>query len=474
MDPFWLPGGCRHMARLRNILALMRAQLWLVPALMTAFAAALAVIAVTYGGVLQRAAGESAWWLYSGDASTARDLLGAFLAGLLTMTSLVVSVTVVVLATAASQLGPRLITYFMGDRQIQFVIGLFIATTFYIIIVLRTLDDALGPDGIPHAAVTLASALTTACLFALLFYVHKMARSIIADNLVREVWVALRSDIDQIIDDEMCEEAGPVSFEKMNSRTISLHHSGYVQLVDYEALIRIAERHDVYLKVDVRAGHYVLASAGHVQVCGEDAPGRNQPTHYDYDPKGSRRAAQENGDGKLDKAIADAVVIGSDRTPAQDLEHGLRQLVEVGLRALSPGINDAFTGIAVIDRLGAALEVIFRRPLPSRFLTGEDGRVRVIATRSDHEGLVGAAFNQIRQAGASQPAIVIRIAQILGQLGASAQSMTARAALLDQIARLQETVEQAGFTSADHEDASAAIAAARRRVSVQPLAGAVP
>lgn len=460
------------MARLRNILALLRAQLWLMPALMTACAAVLAVIAVTYGGILQRAAGESAWWLYSGDASTARDLLGAFLAGLLTMTSLVVSVTVVVLATAASQLGPRLITYFMGDRQIQFVIGLFIATTFYIIIVLRTLDDALGPDGIPHAAVTLASALTTACLFALLFYVHKMARSIIADNLVREVWVTLRSDIDQIIDDEMCEEAGPASFENMSCRTISLRHSGYVQLIDYEALIGIADRHDVYLKIDVRAGHYVLASAGHVQVCGEDAPGRRAPAHHEYDPKGG--AAPENGGGKLDKDIANAVVVGSERTPAQDLEHGLRQLVEVGLRALSPGINDTFTGIAVIDRLGAALEVIFRRPLPSRFLRGADGRVRVIATRSDHEGLVGAAFNQIRQAGANQPAIVIHIAEILGQLGASAQSMTARTALLDQIGRLQETVDQARFTGADHEDASAAIAAARRRVSVQPLAGARP
>jgi uncharacterized membrane protein len=89
------------MVRLRNFFALIRAQLWLVPALMTAAAALLAYVTLMFGGAVQTLAGGSSWWLYSGDASTARDLLSGFLSGLITMTSLVVSLTVVILTTAA-------------------------------------------------------------------------------------------------------------------------------------------------------------------------------------------------------------------------------------------------------------------------------------------------------------------------------------------------------------------------------------
>lgn len=457
--PGWIvacPQRLSIMVRLRNFLALVRAQLWLLPALMTAAAALLAVLAVTYGDALQQDAGASVWWLYSGDASTARDLLSALLSGLITMTSLIVSMTVVILATAASQLGPRLISYFMGDREIQFVIGLFIGTTFYVIIVLRTLDDTLGPNGIPHAAVTVASALSTACLFALLFYVHKIARSIIADNLVQEVFVSLRSTIEDIINDESPSNGGPASFDDTKCRPLSLGHTGYIQLIDYEAMLRLAHSHDLFLKVRVRAGQHVLAHGAHLEICGE------QDGDDGLDEDASRRR-------RVDEEIVKAVVIGSDRTPAQDLEHGLRLLVEVGLRALSPGINDPFTACAVIDRLGAALEQIFMRHLPRRFLRDKEGKVRLIADRSDHEGLVGAAFHQIRQAGGDQPAIVIRLAHTLRDLASSAAHMQTRQALLDQVLRLEETAERAKFTAHDARDVTAAIEEAREAIAARPL-----
>ncbi|MBX9757353.1 MAG: DUF2254 domain-containing protein [Beijerinckiaceae bacterium] len=444
------------MVRLRNVLAHVRAQLWLFPALMTAAAAILAILAVTYGDAIQLEAGSTAWWLYSGDASTARNLLGALLSGLITMTSLIVSMTVVILATATSQLGPRLISYFMADREIQFVIGLFIGTTFYVIIVLRTLDDTLGPDGMPHAAVTVASALTTACLFALLFYVHKIARSVVADNLVQEVFETLRSTIADIIDEESRTNAPAASFEAMTCRAMALGCAGYIQLIDYDALLRLAHDRDLYLNIRVRAGQHVLALGAHVDICGE-AP-------EDDDP---------DARAKLKKKIADAVVIGSQRTPAQDLEHGMRQLVEVGLRALSPGINDPFTASAVIDRLGAALEQILSRDLPQQFLQDKDGKVRLIVNRSDHEGLVGAAFNRIRQAGGDHPAILISLARTLQKLAESAGNMETRQALLDQVRRVEETAERGAFTPLDARDVMAAVKASREAITERPLAAPV-
>jgi uncharacterized membrane protein len=182
------------MSRVYNFVVLLRGQLWILPAVMSATAVLLAYAILGSGVDLSDPRGSDLWWLYSGDASTARDLLSTLLSGLMTMTSLVVSVTFVTLTLAANQLGPRLIWNFIGDRQIQAVLGLFLSTILYVLVVLRSLDDTLGPKGVPHVAVTVASVLTVLCLFALLFYVHKIARSIVADTAVKRVATELRDE----------------------------------------------------------------------------------------------------------------------------------------------------------------------------------------------------------------------------------------------------------------------------------------
>lgn len=437
------------MTRLRNIIALLREQLWILPALITAAAAVLAYVLLRYGTQLLNGAEIDSWWLYSGDASTARGLLSSLLSGLITMTSLIVSVTFVILTLAANQLGPRLISIFMADRQIQAVIGLFLGTILYTIIVFRTLDDTLGAEGVPHVAITVASILTVLCLFALLFYIHKIAQSIIADNVVKAVADGLRHNLRNILSDDRKRENVDAAWETITARlgrsrsdAISLDCCGYIQVIDYNRLIDIACDEDVLLEIKVRAGHFVLKEGDHVIV---HAGGLGE---------------------KARSAIRGAFIIGGDRTPAQDMEHGIRQLVEIALRALSPGINDPFTAITVIDRLGSAFEEIFVRPLQPKVLRDQAGAVRVIADRSDASGLVNAAFNGIRQAGAGHPAVLIRIADALGQLAPVLKDQTARSAVLEQIGKLAETARHADLPLADLEDtlrradqAAAAIAA---------------
>ena len=123
--------------------------------------------------------------------------MSSLLSGLITMTSLVG--TFVILTLAASQLSPRLISTFIADRQIQIVFGLFLGTILYVLVVLRTLDDELGKQAVPQRAVTAGSVLTVVCLFALLLYVHKVARSLIGDNVIHTVAADLHRDIEQIL-----------------------------------------------------------------------------------------------------------------------------------------------------------------------------------------------------------------------------------------------------------------------------------
>lgn len=438
------------MDRIRNITVWLRAQLWLIPLLMSILALALAWWLLTSGAALLEGwTDPDLWWLYSGDARSARDLLSSLLSGLMTMTSLIVSVTFVILTLAANQLGPRLIATFMADRQIQVVLGLFLGTILYVLMVLRTLNDTLGSEGVPHIAVTVGSVLTTICLFALLFYVHKIARAIIADNVVARVADDLGNDIRSMLPEEagQAEPALP-DLARPRAGAISLDRAGYIQVVDYGGLVSIAGREGVLLEVNVRAGHFILRNGEHVVFHGK------RPLN---------REAVE--------AVRGAFLVDGERTPAQDLEYGLRQLVEIALRALSPGINDPYTAVAVIDRLGAALEEILQRSLQPTVWRDKDGEVRVIAQRSDVQGLTDAAFDAIRQAAGELPTVLIRMADVLGQLAPVLRSAPMREAVVGHLAKLAETAKEAPLAPSDREVILARIEQARIAITAHSRKG---
>jgi uncharacterized membrane protein len=417
------------MTRIGNILALLREQLWIVPTLISALAVALA-FALTGLDVPQldaRIARGELRWLYSGDASTARDLLSSLLSGLMTMTSLIVSVTFVILTLAANQLGPRLITTFLADRQIQTVLGIFLGTILYVLFVLRSLDEARGSEGVPHVAVTVGSSLTVLCLFALLFYIHKIARTIIVDNVVERVAAELVRSIRALVPRENADTA-PVQAPpaRPRSESLALGRSGYIQVIDYEKLAQLAERNSAFLRLRVRAGHFVLERGEHIDV-----------------------HAGRSLDGEAVAAIRSAFVIGAERSPAQDLEYRVRQLVEIGLRGLSASLNDSFTAIAVIDHLGAALEEVYSRKLSAVTIRDDGGEVRVFAGGTDAAGITDAAFDPLRQSAAHVPAVLIRIADVLGQLASAANDPQERDALLRQVTRLEDTVRSSAFVPYD-------------------------
>jgi uncharacterized membrane protein len=417
------------VTRIRNILALLRGQFWIVPALITLLAALLAFVVLRYGSALLGTGTVKFWWLYSGDASTARDLLSSLLSGLITMTSLVVSLTFVTLTLAANQLGPRLISIFMSDREIQGVLGLYIATILYIILVLRTLNDTLGIEGVPHVAVTIASALTIICLFSLLFYIHKIGRSIIADTVVNEVAHDVRHDLANLLPERGAPDGPPPDLDFAERCSFSLGQSGYIQVIDYERLVKLARELDGLIEVGVQAGDYVLSQGDHVVL------------HTD------RPLEEDHAD-----RIRDAFTIGSQRTPAQDPRYGLSQLVEIALRALSPGINDPHTAIAVIDQLGSAFEVVFRRSSQEKLLTDEEDKVRVVAERSDAPRLVADAFDPIRQAAARHPSVLIRMADTLRHLAPVATADTARNAVLSELRKLAETARLTDLAPSDRDE----------------------
>ncbi len=403
--------------RLRNMLVRVRGSLWLIPAGMSLVACIGAYAMLRLSPLLSSPVPGGAWWLFSGDANTARNLLGTLTSAMITMTSLVVSITMVVLTLAANQLGPRLVTNFMGDRQIKLILGLFMGTILYLVTVLRSLTGETMADQVPHLAVTVGTALSLVCLFVLLFYIHKIARSIIADTVVHNVAEALdtaiRANLGTYEDSNGVETFVPLRpGTAAEPRWLSLNQTGYVQVIDYDGLAELMTEHDGVVRVDVRAGSFVLADGRHIAV---------------------HRPEDDGLDGK----IRDCFVIGSERSPTQDIEYAMRQLIEIALRALSPGINDPFTAIAVIHRLGAGLAETFKRVMPPGEYCDAKQIVRVVAAAPSHGGLVDSAFGQIRQSGQEHPAILLELVAMLGMLAPLARTADQRAALTRQLMMIE-------------------------------------
>jgi uncharacterized membrane protein len=407
------------MDTLSHYLTKLRANLLAVPLLMAAAAVVLAQAMLEVGT-------GTDWplprWLHGGSPGAARDLLGALLTGLITMFSLVLSVTMVVLTLAAQQIGSRLIRTFIDDRVTQSVIGLFLGSMFYVLLVLAAIDEEAATR-VPQPAVAVGMLLSGLCMLALILYVDRLARSIVFDHAaarmseeVRRVCERLQGDPSSE-DDNRDGETGtalPPDAERLlddaqrSGEALTLDRDGYVQSVSYDSLLRKAEQENVRLVVAIRPGHWVNATTRCIVVVPASSPA-------------------------LAKAIRSAIITGTDRTPTQDVEYSLQRLVEMAVRALSPGLNDVFTALAAIDNIGASVARVFSLPMPPRVLRDKAGELRVVRAVSDPAGILEAAFDQVRQAGATMPAVAIRMIDALGRLAPALRTRRQRDAVLTQL-----------------------------------------
>lgn len=394
------------IARFRTLWESVSTSLWFVPGLLVLGAVLLAWSAASFPIDFDTAATR---WLHSGSAEDAKTMLSALLPAMISMATLVISITMVVLVLAAGQLGPRLIRNFMASVPTQLMLGIFLATVVYLILVLRFLSDGRQGDTTHHLAVTIATALVLVCVFLLLLFVHHLARSIVSDTVIERVGHELDAAILRMLPeakvDSLRHEPPPLH----NGISLHLPHGGYVQAIDYEGLVACARKADGVIALGFRPGQLLLARGDHGRVHGVSAL-----------------------DDRMLHGISESIVIGKQRTAAQDLEFAVRQLVEVALRALSPGINDPFTAIAAIDRLALSLALVMRRGRAQMVWTDENGTIRVTGRVTTFGGIVDAAFNQIRQA-ADQPAVLIQLMTVLMLLAEHVRRDDQREALLKHV-----------------------------------------
>lgn len=436
--------------KLRHLWEMLTTGYWFVPAVMTALAMGLGALMLYIDRALLRQDVPSSW-VYSGGPEGARALLAAIAGSIITVAGVVFSITMVAITQASSQYGPRLLRNFMRDTVNQVVLGTFIATFVYCLLILRTIRGSAQTTFVPHLSVTIGVLLALVSIAVLIYFIHHVSWSLQATSVVAAAAADLDRSIGQLeddapggqqrnADDDRVDNGNP---KESDCKVIDAPCDGYVQAIDYPRVVSRVAAAEVRVWLQRRPGDFV--------VCGTPLAQVHPPDACTPD---------------LLRELQGAFLIGSEPTPEQDIEYAIRQMVEVAVRALSPGINDPFTAINCVDMLGAALCRIAHHRLPAAHYHDSQGNVRVITRTVTFASIIDASFSMIRQYGRSSPAVLIRLLDVIVQIAPRLSHPNQRQALIRHVEMIEQDGQDAIPREQDREDLrrrfDAAVAALRR------------
>ena len=370
------------IARLRKIWRDINASYWFLPALFALGAVGLALITLWLD--------RSGWsdflsdvsWLQPARPDGASNILTVIAGSMIGVASTVFSITIAAVAYASGNYGPRLLTNFMEDRGNQYSLATFIGTFVFAITVLRTvraedeapsnIEDAAAtalPGFVPQLSLLVAFGLMALSVAVLVYFLNHIPASIRINTVLKDIGARLLADIaERYPEPNGGEQPGTVP----DGEPVTAHDTGYVQAISFGRLERIARESDGKLKLAVRTGDFVHPNVTIAYWAGMD------------------RVADCPSD-----EVRECFTMGSMRTPSQDMQFLIDELVEIGLRALSPGINDPFTAVTAVHWLGAATAELAHRNLTRSFASNGD-EPRVVLLEDDFEHFVSRGFGAMR------------------------------------------------------------------------------
>lgn len=376
----------------------LKSTFWFLPVLMIAITIAMALGLLYLDNHLEIDQDGFKAFLFVGSSDSARVILSTISGAMITVAGTVFSITLVALTLASSQFGPRLIRNFMYDRINQVVLGAYISTYIYCLIVLNTITGEDYSAYIPAFSILFAMIAALANIILLIIFIHHIAVSIQAGKVTSDISKNLIKNIKSLYPEKLREESEEeqeVNEESIKSAfkfstEISAHIHGYLQYVDHESLLKVVSKMNSLFEIHHRPGSYIVKG---------EALGMFYSDHPLND--------------EVIKKIQSHFITGESRTLQQDAEHSIHQMVEIASRALSPGINDPYTTIACIDNLTSIMTYLSGVKLPSKYRYDKNERLVIIAETITFEGMLDAAFNQIRQFSKNSPAVVIRLMDAL-------------------------------------------------------------
>ncbi|HMQ70317.1 MAG TPA: DUF2254 domain-containing protein, partial [Ignavibacteria bacterium] len=333
-------------------------------------------------------------YLFTGSPAAARNILTTISAAMIGVAGVVFSITLVVLTLASTQFGPQLVRNFMYVRLNQIVLGAYISTYVYCLIVLNVVIEVESYSFVPQLSILMALIATVFNIILLIIFIHHVAVSIQANYVVSSISRTLSKNIQTMFPEKIGKEdseTDEASAEKIKSaykkdQILTAGDNGYIEYIDGDFILDFASEKDVLIEIYYRPGGHIV---------------KNMRIGCIY----SNELLSED---ELDD-LSGCFTLGETRTIQQDLEYAIHQMVEIAARALSTGVNDPYTAITCVDNLTSVLAYLSQVKFPSKYRLDDNGKLRLIADKFSYEGMLDAAFNQIRQFGKNNPPVIIKM-----------------------------------------------------------------
>jgi uncharacterized membrane protein len=386
----------------------LRGSLWVLPTLSV-------LGALSVGGLLSMVdVGAGSPLAFQGTPDDARNLLIGISGTMVTVIALLLGLTVVALQLSSTQFSPRLLRNFLRDRPNQLVLSVFVATFAYSAAGLYTVGVSGGnrTTEYPRLAVTGAIVLLFVSLGLLVYFADHLAHSIQIETIMSVV----EGNALAVIRGSLLEGGPTPPAVPERAVPIPAHRSGYVQAVRVERLLAYARRHQIHVRLRPRVGEHVVAGTTLVWVW-PLRPGLPVP-----DPPALHRVLDET------------VRIGRERTFEQDAAFGIRQLVDIACKAMSPAVNDPYTAVQAVDRLSVLFCALATRPLGVH--VARDAAVEVVVPGRRFADYLATMCGLIRRYGAAEPIVAAALLRLLANCATFVGSAPDRLVAIDEQARL--------------------------------------
>ena len=430
-------------SRFKQLVVQIHSSLWFVPALVILGMVLLALGLVELDRQFHHVLLERWPRLFATEAEGARSMLSAIAGSMATIAGVAFSITMVALALASNQYTSRVLRNFMRDRANQLVLGIFIGVHLYCLFVLRAMGEQENAF-VPATAVLGALVLAVLASAAFIYFVHHISSTIQADDLAEAITHETLRVIDDMFPDEVRHDpdiAAPALLDTATWHPVPAQRFGYVQTVDETRLVAFAREHDVVVRMACKPGDFV---------------GTGEPIVW-------LAAGQAPGEDMVD-TLNGAYGIGAFRTIDQDPAFGIRQLVDISLKALSPAINDTTTAVTCLAHIGVIVESGVRRHMAARHhYDGET--LRVLSASLDGADLVGLAFRQITENAEGNTEVLLRILGAIGKVGKACMTAPVRDALQEQVNVVGEIAMRTAKSQAAAAQVEAGLQAARTLIA---------
>ena len=429
------PARSGHRQRWSVLRDAWRTQLWPLPTLAVTVAVGLGVgLPLLDATIDDRLPPPVATYLFGGGPGGGADGASVIAGSLITVTSLTFSLTVVTLQLASSQFSPRLLRTFTRDRLVHATLALLLATFTYAVTVLRTVRTSLDAQTafVPQISVTVAYLLGLISVLGMVLFLAHLARQIRVESMLREVHTETADSMRRLLSNPP-EHISALPVQPATATLLCATSSGFLTSIDETALLSAAVDTDAIILLDRLPGDSVIAGT---------------PVAAAWSLRGSDPLPRHEVE-VLATRVPAAVRAGFERTAAQDVAYGLRQLVDVVVKALSPGINDPTTAVHALGHIAALLCDVVGRDLGPRLLRDDDDRIRVVLRRPDFTAMLELAVAQPRRYGAADPEVLARLLALLREVAWCSYAPATRQIIAAQLQRTQATVALQKF---DHDE----------------------